>query len=62
MKVRSRSNKPYTARDMQVMRECARAKLPSRIAAKRLGRSPAAVRFKACMAGVSFKSINRHAA
>lgn len=61
MKQHGRSNKPYTARDLQVMRECARAKLPSRVAAARLRRSPAAVRYKAMTAGVSFQSIKRAA-
>ena len=32
---------------------------PARVAASKLGRSPGAVRYKAMMEGVSFRSINR---
>lgn len=56
-----RHMREWSARDMRVMRECAKARLPARVAAVKLGRSPGAVRYKAMMEGVKFRSIERRA-
>lgn len=57
-----RSGKEYTAHDMKRMRNCAKKRMSARVTAGRLGRSPGAVRWKAMMEGISFRSINRQAA
>lgn len=54
--------KPWTPTDIQKMRELAKRRISARIAAKALKRSPGAVRFKAMMVGVSFRSIDRRPA
>lgn len=60
MKKKARNHmRDWTERDVRVMRKCAKAKLPARVAAEKLGRSPGATRYKAMMEGVSFRSINR---
>ncbi len=45
--------------DMKKLRQVAKARVSARVAAQKLGRSPGAVRYKAMMEGVSFRSINR---
>jgi hypothetical protein len=45
--------------DMKKLRQFAKLKVSARVAAQKLGRSPGAVRYKAMMEGVSFRSINR---
>ena len=50
---------PYSAADMRKMRKCARSRISARVTAQKLGRSPGAVRYKAMMEGISFRSINR---
>jgi hypothetical protein len=45
--------------DMKKLRAFAKSKVSARVAASKLGRSPGAVRYKAMMEGVSFRSINR---
>lgn len=52
----------WSKRDMRDMRRLAAKKISARVAAGRLGRSPGAVRYKAMMEGVSFRSINRRPA
>jgi hypothetical protein len=49
----------WSAGDMKKLRAFAKAKVSARVAASKLGRSPGAVRYKAMMEGVSFRSINR---
>jgi hypothetical protein len=49
----------WSAGDMKKLRQFARLKVSARVAASKLGRSPGAVRYKAMMEGVSFRSINR---
>ena len=46
-------------RHEEVARSSPRPKVSARVAAQKLGRSPGAVRYKAMMEGVSFRSINR---
>jgi hypothetical protein len=41
------------------LRAFAKSRVSARVAASKLGRSPGAVRYKAMMEGVSFRSINR---
>lgn len=53
--------KPYSEADIRRMRELARKRVSARMAAQKLGRSPGAVRYKAMMEGISFRSINRAA-
>jgi hypothetical protein len=57
-----RSGREWSANDMKVMRECAKKRISARITAGKLGRSPGAVRYKAMVEGVNFRSINRKAA
>ena len=49
----------WSSRDMKTLRKCAKNRMPARVAAAVLGRSPGAVRYKAMMEGVSFRSIDR---
>ena len=49
----------WSASDMKKLRQFAKSKVSARVAAQKLGRSPGAVRYKAMMEGVSFRSINR---
>jgi hypothetical protein len=53
--------KPYSEAEIRRMRELARKRVSARVAAQKLGRSPGAVRYKAMMEGISFRSINRAA-
>lgn len=57
----ARTGKPYTQTDMRRMRKCARSRMSARLTAAFLGRSPGALRVKACTVGVRFRSINRAA-
>ena len=52
-------NKPYSDSEMKRMRRYAANRTSARVAAILLGRSPGAVRYKAMMEGISFRSINR---
>jgi len=61
-KTAPRHMREWTAGDMKKMRELAKKRISARVAAGKLGRSPGAVRYKAMMEGVSFRSINRAAA
>lgn len=54
--------RPWTPTDNKKLRALARQRLSARVAAKKLRRSPGAVRYKAMMEGVSFRSINRRPA
>lgn len=49
----------WTPDEVWLLKRLARHRISSRIAAKKLGRSPGAVRYKAMIEGVSFRSINR---
>lgn len=49
----------WSSTDVRRMRQCARRRISARVAAQKLGRSPGAVRYKAMVEGVSFRSINR---
>jgi hypothetical protein len=49
----------YTPAEMKLMRQLARQRVSARVTALRLGRSPGAVRYKAMVEGISFRSINR---
>jgi hypothetical protein len=55
----ARHMREWSAGDMQKLRQFAKQKVSARVAAQKLGRSPGAVRYKAMMEGVSFRSINR---
>jgi hypothetical protein len=55
----ARHMREWTAADMKKLRSFSKAKLSARVAAEKLGRSAGAVRYKAMMEGVSFRSINR---
>lgn len=54
-----RNGSEWSRRDNKRMREFARRRISARVAAGKLGRSPGAVRYKAMMEGVSFRSIDR---
>lgn len=49
----------WTARDVKMMRQCARRRLSARAAAKTLGRTRGAVAYKAMVLGVHFRAINQ---
>jgi hypothetical protein len=49
----------WSEADMKKLRSFAKSRISARVAASKLGRSPGAVRYKAMMEGVSFRSINR---
>jgi hypothetical protein len=51
--------KPWTPADMKVMRAKAREGQSARLAAKALGRTPGAVKYKAMVEGVRFHAINQ---
>lgn len=51
--------RPYSERELRTMRRCARQRVSARVTAQKLGRSPGAVRYKAMMEGISFRSIDR---
>ncbi len=53
--------RPWSKSDVRKMRALARQRISARIAARKLRRSPGAVRYKAMIEGVSFRSINRAA-
>lgn len=53
--------KPYSDAELRRMRQLAKDRVSARVAAQKLGRSPGAVRYKAMMEGISFRSINRAA-
>ncbi|HYJ41224.1 MAG TPA: hypothetical protein VEW08_10550 [Steroidobacteraceae bacterium] len=55
----ARHMREWSAGDMKQLRQFAKQKVSARVAAQKLGRSPGAVRYKAMMEGVSFRSINR---
>ena len=55
----ARHMREWSEGDMKKLRSFAKAKISARVAAQKLGRSPGAVRYKAMMEGVSFRSINR---
>jgi hypothetical protein len=57
-----RHMKEYTEADIRRMREYARRRISARVAAQKLGRSPGAVRYKAMMEGIRFRSIERKVA
>lgn len=50
---------PYSEAELKKMRRCARERVSARVTAEKLGRSPGAVRYKAMVEGISFRSINR---
>jgi hypothetical protein len=59
MKKAKNHMRDWTAQDVRRMRQCARKRISARVAAQKLGRSPGAVRYKAMMERVRFRSINR---
>lgn len=59
MKKAKNHMRDWTNQDVRRMRQCARKRISARVAAQKLGRSPGAVRYKAMMERVRFRSINR---
>lgn len=59
MKAKKKHNAPWTPADLKKMRQLARAKLSARLAARELGRSTGAVKYKAMVEGVRFQFINQ---
>ena len=55
----ARHMREWSEGDMKKLRQFAKQKVSARVAAQKMGRSPGAVRYKAMMEGVSFRSINR---
>ena len=54
-------NAPWTPADLKKMRARAKAKLSARLAAKELGRSTGAVKYKAMVEGIRFRFIDQPA-
>jgi hypothetical protein len=54
-------NAPWTPADLKKMRGLAKAKLSARLAAKELGRSTGAVKYKAMVEGIRFRFIDQPA-
>ena len=54
-------NAPWTPADLKKMRVLAKAKLSARLAAKELGRSTGAVKYKAMVEGIRFRFIDQPA-
>ena len=54
-------NAPWTPADLKKMRALAKAKLSARLAAKELGRSTGAVKYKAMVEGIRFRFIDQPA-
>lgn len=52
-------NAPWTSADLKKMRALAKAKQSARLAAKELGRSPGAVKYKAMVEGIRFRFIDQ---
>jgi hypothetical protein len=54
-------NSPWTPADLKKMRTLAKAKMSARLAAKELGRSTGAVKYKAMVEGIRFRFIDQPA-
>ena len=54
-------NAPWTPADLKKMRALAKSKLSARLAAKELGRSTGAVKYKAMVEGIRFRFIDQPA-
>ena len=54
-------NAPWTPADLKKMRALAKQKLSARLAAKELGRSTGAVKYKALVEGLRFRFIDQPA-
>lgn len=52
-------NDPWTSEDLKKMRVLAQARMSARLAAKELGRSTGAVKYKAMVEGIRFRNINQ---
>lgn len=52
-------NAPWQARELKRLRALARARLSARLAARELGRTPGAVKYKAMVEGVRFHAIEQ---
>ncbi len=59
MKHAQRHNRPWSGRDLATLKAKARQRASAREAAKTLRRSCGAVRYKAMVEGVTFRSINQ---
>lgn len=57
--VSRKHNAPWVPADLKKMRELARKRLSARLAAKALGRTTGAVKYKAMVEGVRFRAINQ---
>jgi hypothetical protein len=51
----------WTAADLKMMRALAKQRMSARLAAKALGRSTGAVKYKAMVAGIRFRAIEQPA-
>ena len=54
-------NAPWTSADLKKMRELAKKRMSARLAAKELGRSTGAVKYKAMVEGIRFRFIDQPA-
>ena len=54
-------NAPWTPADLKKMRQLPKQKLSARLAAKELGRSTGAVKYKAMVEGIRFRFIDQPA-
>ena len=56
-----KQNAPWTPADLKKMRALAKGKMSARLAAKELGRSTGAVKYKAMVEGIRFRYIDQPA-
>jgi len=54
-------NAPWTSADLKKMRALAKVRMSARLAAKELGRTPGAVKYKAMVEGIRFRFIDQPA-
>jgi hypothetical protein len=52
-------NAPWTSADLKKLRALAKARMSARLAAKELGRSTGAVKYKAMVKGIRFRFIEQ---
>ncbi len=57
--VSRKHNREWTPADLKKMRVLARQRLSARLAAKELGRTPGAVKYKAMVERIAFRAINQ---
>jgi len=55
----AKHNVPWTPADLKQLRQLAKMKLSARLAAKAIGRTPGAVKYKAMVVGIRFQFLKQ---